>query len=465
MKKIYPFAFLLLASASFAQQHSTGIVIRHEPGNTQCLSDSERAIIKQHIAENIQLLQSQGRLPQHYSAQQQLLDWPLKLRTGLNDYGYHSISAQVDHDPNYPNQLLDYNCGQRTYDTQSGYNHAGTDFFLWPFDWNKMDSGDVEIIAAAPGTIIYKSDGNFDRSCGMNNNQWNAVYIQHADGSVAWYGHMKSGSLTNKNVGQTVALGEYLGSVGSSGNSTGPHLHLEVYDANNVLNDPFSGTCNNYNVNSWWNNQRPYIDAAINHIATNFDPPVFTVCPNEHIKNERDYFTNTDTIFLMTYYRFLMANDSVRINIYRPNSTLWGSWSWTNGSSNFNAAYVYWWMITGSNAPLGQWKFEAVFKNQTYFHNFWIGATSINENGNEVNVALFPNPAHNEFTVQLNGSFDLSQESVMLRLKDILGREVYSQRINSATSLIHKEDLPKGIYFYSVEDDGRTLATGKVVME
>lgn len=34
------------------------------------------------------------------------------------------------------------------------------------------------------GQIIAKGDGQFDRSCGFNNNVWNAVYIQHSDGSV-----------------------------------------------------------------------------------------------------------------------------------------------------------------------------------------------------------------------------------------------------------------------------------------
>jgi murein DD-endopeptidase MepM/ murein hydrolase activator NlpD len=107
-----------------------------------------------------------------------------------------------------------------------------------------MDSNDVEIVSAAAGTILYKSDGNFDRSCTFNNNNWNAVYVQHSDGSVAWYGHMKAGTLTTKNVGASVAQGEYLGVVGSSGNSTGPHLHFEVYDSGNNLIDPYAGTCN-----------------------------------------------------------------------------------------------------------------------------------------------------------------------------------------------------------------------------
>ena len=38
--------------------------------------------------------------------------------------------------------------------------------------------------------------------------------FMHADGSIAWYGHMKSGSLTEKQ--DTVAQGEYLGIIGSS---------------------------------------------------------------------------------------------------------------------------------------------------------------------------------------------------------------------------------------------------------
>jgi murein DD-endopeptidase MepM/ murein hydrolase activator NlpD len=462
MKRIYSACSLLISSLAFAQNHSTGIVIGHDHVNTQCISDSQRTEIKQHIAENIALLKSQGRLPQNYSTQQVLFDWPLRLRTGLVDYGYHSISAQVDHNPNYPNQVLDYNCGSRTYDNSGGYNHQGTDYFLWPFDWNKMDSGDVEIVAVAPGTIVYKSDGQFDRSCGFNSNNWNAVYVQHADGSVAWYGHMKSGSLTTKNVGQTVTAGEYLGSVGSSGNSTGPHLHLEIYDANNVLQDPYQGSCNNFNSNSWWNSQRPYLDKAINHIATNFDPPIFPACSNEATKNERDYFTNTDTIFLFTYYRFLMLNDSVRINIYRPNNSLWGTWSWTNGSANFNAAYVYFWMIAGSAEPNGQWRFEAVYENQVYFHNFWLGPTGVPQEMVKSEVSLYPNPNSGEFTLLLNGT-DLSQE-VTFELRDVLGREVVQQPVTAAQTSISKQGLSPGVYTYSVRNAGGQVGFGKVVI-
>src|SRR5204862_192241 len=84
--------------------------------------------------------------------------------------------------------ILDYNCGTRSYDTSTGYNHQGTDIVLWPFAWNRVDDDAVLVVAGAPGVIVNKSDGNFDRNCAMNNGNWNAVYIRHADGSVAWYG-------------------------------------------------------------------------------------------------------------------------------------------------------------------------------------------------------------------------------------------------------------------------------------
>ncbi len=120
----------------------------------------------------------------------------------------------------------------------------------------------LEVIAAADGQIIYKHDGEFDMSCSFNSNPWNAIYIRHNDGSVAWYGHFKSGTLTTKNVGDTVTEGEYLGVVGSSGNSTGPHLHFEVYEddtyAYDKLIDPYSGPSNNWNATSWWQSQKMF---------------------------------------------------------------------------------------------------------------------------------------------------------------------------------------------------------------
>ncbi|MEQ9021376.1 MAG: M23 family metallopeptidase, partial [Pseudomonadales bacterium] len=126
----------------------------------------------------------------------------------------------------------------------------------------------MEIIAAAAGEIIYKENNQIDKSCSFNSNRWNAVYIQHDDGSVAWYGHLKTGSATKKSVGEQVEVGEFLGVMGSSGNSTGPHLHFELYDAQGNLIDPYVGTCNTTTNESWWKEQQDYAVSGLNRVAT-----------------------------------------------------------------------------------------------------------------------------------------------------------------------------------------------------
>ena len=47
-----------------------------------------------------------------------------------------------------------------------------------------MDSNLVEVIAAAPGVILDKHDGEFDRNCASTSSNANYVVIQHTDGSL-----------------------------------------------------------------------------------------------------------------------------------------------------------------------------------------------------------------------------------------------------------------------------------------
>ena len=60
------------------------------------------------------------------------------------------------------------------------------------------------------------------------------VIIAHTDSIQTYYAHC---SRIYVNVGQTVSQGEVIASVGSTGNSTGPHLHLEVR-VNGVAKNP-----------------------------------------------------------------------------------------------------------------------------------------------------------------------------------------------------------------------------------
>jgi murein DD-endopeptidase MepM/ murein hydrolase activator NlpD len=74
------------------------------------------------------------------------------------------------------------------------------------------------ISAVANGEIIY---------AGYNGNFGNLVVIDHGSGVQTYYAHL-SEFADNTVVGHTVKRGEYIGAVGSTGRSTGPHLHHEI---------------------------------------------------------------------------------------------------------------------------------------------------------------------------------------------------------------------------------------------
>ena len=88
--------------------------------------------------------------------------------------------------------------------------HGGTDFAasMW-----------TPIYAAAAGQVI---------ACYEFSNYGNTVDILHSDGSRTRYAHQPYGGLT-VNCGDWVSQGQRIGSVGSTGWSTGPHLHFETW--------------------------------------------------------------------------------------------------------------------------------------------------------------------------------------------------------------------------------------------
>lgn len=95
-------------------------------------------------------------------------------------------------------------------------------------------------IASNQGTAVYASDGGSVTLAGSNGGYGNCIMIDHGNGYVTLYGHLSSISVS---VGQTVSQGATIGAVGSTGFTTGPHLHFEVLK-NGTRIDPeqfFSG--------------------------------------------------------------------------------------------------------------------------------------------------------------------------------------------------------------------------------
>lgn len=92
-------------------------------------------------------------------------------------------------------------------------------------------AGGSNVIAAKNGTVIYPKAGDTgncvegNKSCGGSFG--NYVIIQHEDGNYTVYAHMQTHSLRVQ-AGDSVVQGQVIGKVGSTGNSTGNHLHFEV---------------------------------------------------------------------------------------------------------------------------------------------------------------------------------------------------------------------------------------------
>ena len=216
--------------------------------------------------------------------------FPLRATANFDGYNFYTTNDFVDHNSSTTG-VLDYNCEDRTFDVPNGENHEGTDYYLAPFPWNMMQNESVQIVAAADGIILYKHEGFPDTNCGGNTSDmpnWNGVVIQHADSSILYYIHMKSGSVTQKNIDDFVTQGEYLGLVGSSGYSHIPHIHFAYYeqwiDSSGVgVIDPYFGECDS---SSYWINQKPYYDSAILQVMTHSSPPIQQECPVKTIINE-----------------------------------------------------------------------------------------------------------------------------------------------------------------------------------
>jgi murein DD-endopeptidase MepM/ murein hydrolase activator NlpD len=105
--------------------------------------------------------------------------------------------------------------------------------FLWPVSgpitspfgmrWGRLHAG-IDI-GAAFGTTISVAAGGTVIYAGWLGGYGNLVVVDHGGGLATAYAHQQA---IYVGVGQSVGRGEALGEVGSTGNSTGPHLHFEV---------------------------------------------------------------------------------------------------------------------------------------------------------------------------------------------------------------------------------------------
>ena len=364
------------------------------PAPSDHLPAADSARMHAQIRVNIARLESEGRLaaPRKVAAPSFL--WPVRIADGIPGRTTHGISNFIDHDP-AANSISDFACGKRTYDL-GGAGHRGTDIFPL-FGWKKQDNDEAMVVAAASGTIVLKQDGNQDRTCGSLSAalpgaaQWNAVSLRHADGSVTWYGHLKQNSLTPKAVGDTVDEGEFLGVVGSSGFSSGPHMHFEVYDAAGNLIDPWEGSCNPSTATSWWRNQPPYFDPQIVMVMPskadpglgNFAPPcdaathVAATVPASYYYQADYYFAPGDTAFFTAFLRDVQPGATIAFTLRQPGGTVLNIGTDISTQPYFAGGFFYRALKLPANAATGQWNMEVAYAGHTQTAPIFVGPAGL----------------------------------------------------------------------------------------
>ena len=140
--------------------------------------------------------------------------------------------------------------GQQSGD-EPGSTPTGSGNFMWPSYCNYISSrqgprihpvtgeyknhGGTDI-GASYGTAIWAADsGKVVTSCDGWNGGWgNYVMIDHGNGTQTLYAHMSSRAVS---YGEYVTKGQVIGYVGSTGMSTGAHLHFEMYEGGSRI-DP-----------------------------------------------------------------------------------------------------------------------------------------------------------------------------------------------------------------------------------
>jgi murein DD-endopeptidase MepM/ murein hydrolase activator NlpD len=119
---------------------------------------------------------------------------------------------------------------------------GGSGTYFWPVAGGRISAymgdgrGHKGLDIAAPyGTNIYAAaQGKVTRVGNKGDGYGIAIFITNSDGNVTVYAHMSS--TANIVVGDTVVAGQLIGYVGSTGNSTGNHLHFEVRQNGSYLN-------------------------------------------------------------------------------------------------------------------------------------------------------------------------------------------------------------------------------------
>lgn len=354
-------------------------------------------------------------------------------------------------------EIVDHQCGNKTYN-----GHQGTDFVIRSF--YTMDSG-IHVLAAADGIVTYVEEGLFDRekTSDVSKGFGNYIAIRHFNDYYTYYAHLAKNSVVVE-VGDTVKAGDYMALVGSSGNSTDPHLHFELWYDSIQLVDPFKGVCGN-SLSAWL--EEPDYDTSFNIWTsglTNFIPTLDTLREEPPVLN---HFTKADES--ITYWSILYGvrqGDTLIINWYTPDGSLWFINSY---EVPFDAWYFYYWNyidVPALNVE-GEWS-ARLFRNNSLvdeitFTSEFVASTK--EIKSSPFLHAFPNPVHTTSTIVWQSK--LSGHTI-LELVDIFGNRVETlvddyRQAGEYSLKFDSRELPAGLYYYQLRV-GDIMTTKKIII-
>ncbi len=241
------------------------------------------------------------------------------------------MGSFVDLDPS-PG-WIDFDCTDYTRDTHEGID-AGPRWFA------EKRIG-IPVFAAQDGVVIVTADGEDDENTAGSTTPGNLVFIDHGDGQVGYYYHLKKNSVL-VNVNDTVVAGQQIAMAASSGYSFGPHLHFGL-TRDNVLYEPFAGACRP--GPSGWRTQTPidrshyFWDFGITHE----DLSTFPWWPEPFPRDGQLAITDSFMEFWVLGAG-LPADSTWRVKFRRPDGTIvFDSLEWPYGNTELYQWYLTWW--------------------------------------------------------------------------------------------------------------------------
>jgi len=361
--------------------------------------------------------------------------------------------------------LRDHKCGTKTYD-----GHQGTDFTIRGF--TQMDSG-VNVLASADGQITYFIDSLYDRETAGNValSLGNYIEIYHAStNTYSYYAHLKKNSVTVQ-IGDFVVAGQAIGQVGSSGNSTDPHLHYELWNPGVITDptiDPWGTPCDS-GTNMWI--APPIYDTSfavwecglVNYDSVeNFMP--FTWYSLRERLGQKDTFTVNDPFFTFWCLQYgLKIGDETTVEWYEPNGNLYFT-------ETINYLTQDWWYhYCNSSIPVppeskhGLWTVNYYYNNQLQTSKSFPYITLASEADRQGQQPYYFKLGERTVNVVLQENHKFSN----VKMYSVSGQLIASQNI------LNSENVPftlplncaKGLYFVQLNGSNNHQHTFKVIFD